>query len=74
MPAKKTISELLPLVAQNKFNALTQWEALAQEVAGSNLAPEIAQVGRDLEEFHFREALERLIKLAETRGWEIKVP
>ncbi len=65
------LAELTPLLAQNKFDAITRFRDLEDAVAGNAvLAQEMAETRRLLEEFRFDLALERLNRIKEAQGWE----
>jgi len=54
------VEEIAPLLAQNKFDAITRFKELQNLVAGTSLAAEIEAIGKLLAEFHFDLALQRL--------------
>jgi CheY-like chemotaxis protein len=66
------LDELLPLLEQGKFAAIKKFRALAEAVAGTELAADIAAAGQDLDELRYDLVLERLRRLAAAQGWEIK--
>lgn len=59
----------MPLLEQGKANAIVRFKALQELVAGSALAPEIADAGLPLKKFRFDLALERLRQLASKYEW-----
>jgi len=63
------INELLPMLAQGKADAIDRFKALQELVAGSTLAPELAEVGLPLKKFHFDLARERLDQMASKYEW-----
>ena len=64
------VEEILPLLAQNKFDAVGRYRVLQEAVAGTHLAAEIGETGRLLERLLFEPALERLRSMAARYGWE----
>jgi CheY-like chemotaxis protein len=60
------VDELLPLLAQNKFDAIDRFRALQEAVAGTIMAAEINETGRLLEGLNFAGVLARLRHLATT--------
>ena len=65
------ITEIMPLLRQNKFDAITCLRELNDLVVGTAVAGEMSEVGRLLAEFRFDLALERLRRIAMTQGWDI---
>ncbi|MEI6415081.1 MAG: PAS domain S-box protein, partial [Pseudomonadota bacterium] len=62
--------ELMPMLAQNQFDAIGRFRELQKGLAETGLALEIAETGRLLEEFHFKLALESLHQILAARGWK----
>ena len=60
------ISELEPLLAGQKFDALIRFKELQALAAGTDLAAEIGEIGNILASFRFGPTLERLRTLAAT--------
>ena len=58
------VDELLPLLAQHKFNAIGRFRDLQEAAAGTRVAAEINEVGRLLGELQFELALEHLRRFA----------
>ena len=65
------VQELIPLLVQNKFDAISCFHVLREALAGTDMAMEIAGVGRMLAVFNFEKALERLRQVIAARGWEV---
>jgi len=63
------VSEILPMLAQGKADAIDRFKALQELVADSTLAPELAEVGLPLKKFHFDLARERLDQMASKYEW-----
>jgi PAS domain S-box-containing protein len=57
---------LLPLLAQGKFDALDRFAALEALAAGTPLAGELAEIGRQLQAFRFAEAHQNLTRMIAT--------
>jgi CheY-like chemotaxis protein len=66
------ITEILPFLAQNKFDALDQFKLLEEALSGTRLVDEIVATRHLLEEFHFDLAGERLRRIAAAEGWDIQ--
>jgi CheY-like chemotaxis protein/anti-sigma regulatory factor (Ser/Thr protein kinase) len=64
------VNEILPLLALGKADALGRFKALQELVAGSELAPEMAEVGLPLKEFRFDLTLDRLRQMASKYKWK----
>ncbi len=64
------INELLPMLAQGKADALGRFKALQELVAGSALAPEMAEAGLPLKKFRFDLTLLRLRQMASNYEWK----
>ena len=64
------LDEIMPLLAQNRFDAITRFRELQQAVAGTGIAAEMGEIGRLLEQVRFDLALDRLRGMAATHGWE----
>jgi CheY-like chemotaxis protein len=67
------VAEIVPLLEQNKFDAVGRFQELEAAVAGSQVAAEVAEAGRQLQEFRFDLALLRLHQIAMDQGWEDRV-
>jgi hemerythrin-like metal-binding protein/PAS domain S-box-containing protein len=65
------LRKILPLLVANRFDAIEQFQALQEVVAGTTLEEDVAEVGQHLEHLLFVQALDRLRKLAQRNGWEI---
>ena len=65
------VEELLPLLAQNMFEALACFRLLQEAVAGTAMAAETSETGHLLEEFPFDLALQHLREMATTYRLEI---
>ncbi|CAK0760660.1 two-component system, sensor histidine kinase [Gammaproteobacteria bacterium] len=64
------ISELIPLLVKNKFDAIRHFNVLQEALEGTTVAVEITEVGRLVKEFKFSRALERLHQIITAQGWE----
>jgi len=64
------VDELIPLLAQNKFDALGRFKELQSVVAETELATEIDEIGSTLKSFRFEQALASLRRIAATQGWK----
>lgn len=60
------VDEMIPLLAQNKYDALTRFNDLQMLAAGTELAVEVEEVGRTLRAFRFDVALDQLRSMAAT--------
>jgi CheY-like chemotaxis protein/nitrogen-specific signal transduction histidine kinase len=67
----QTLRELLPLLQQNKFNALAKLRELEELTAGSDVSAEIADAGRQLRLMRFDLALDQLTVMANNHDWTI---
>jgi signal transduction histidine kinase/DNA-binding response OmpR family regulator len=67
----QTLRELLPLLQQNKFNALAKLRELEELTAGSDVSAEIADAGRKLRLMRFDQALDQLTVMAHNHDWTI---
>jgi PAS domain S-box-containing protein len=63
------INELLPMLARGKADAIDRFMALQELVAGSELAPEMADAGLPLKEFRFDLTRQRLLQMASKYEW-----
>ena len=63
------VNEILPLLAQGKADAIGRFKALQDLVAGSELAPEMAEAGLPLKKFRFDLTHERLRQMASKYEW-----
>ncbi|CAK0779570.1 two-component system, NarL family, sensor histidine kinase EvgS [Gammaproteobacteria bacterium] len=68
------VRKLIPLLAENSFDAFDCFNDLRETLAETDAAGEVAEMGRLLEEFRFSLALERLRQILTARGWEDKTP
>ncbi len=68
------IVEIIPLLAQNKFDAIARFKELQTLAAGSDMKEELNEIGHILEGFRFNLALEHLRRLAATRDLNITSP
>ncbi len=64
------VREIFPLLAQKKFDAVIRFRDLKEALAGTDVAAEIDDVGRMLEEMRFDMALKYLRRTANAHGWE----
>jgi mannose-6-phosphate isomerase class I len=65
------LAEIAPLLAHSKFASIACFRQLQEAVAGTELADEMAQTARLLQEFRFNLVQQRLRQLAAQQGWEI---
>ena len=65
----KLLNELLPMLARGKADAIDRFMALQELVAGSELAPEMADAGLPLKEFRFDLTRQRLLQMASKYEW-----
>lgn len=65
------LEELLPLLAENKFDAIRCFKALQDCVTQTALAEEIAKAGQPLSELRFDITLDSLRRIARAQGWNI---
>ncbi len=65
------VGEILPLLAQNKFDAIDRLALLEAAVAGTVTTDGIAEVRRLAEEFSFAQAAEQLRRIATAQNWKI---
>ena len=63
------LEKLLPLLAENKFDAIRCFKALQDCVAQTALAEEIAKAGQPLSELRFDITLDSLRRIAQAQGW-----
>ena len=61
------VDELIPLLVQNKYDAVTRFSDLQMLVEGTDIAVEVEDVGRSLRAFRFDLTLERLRSMAATQ-------
>ena len=66
------IQDVLPLLAANKFDGISRFKMLQEAAAGTELAPEIHEIGLQLQHFRFDLALERLRRMAAEHEWELE--
>ncbi len=66
------VNELLPLLAQSKFTAISRFRVLQEETAGTVLAAEMNEAARLMDGFQFATVFDRLQHLAATHNWEIQ--
>jgi CheY-like chemotaxis protein/anti-sigma regulatory factor (Ser/Thr protein kinase) len=64
------LEELLPMLEQNKFDAIRRFKDLQDCVAQTTMAGEIAEAGKPLSEMRFDVVLDRLRRIAQTQGWK----
>jgi CheY-like chemotaxis protein len=63
------VTELEPLLAAQRFDAIDRFRALQDALAGTEVADEIAVVGRLVAELRLESALEHLRRIAVANGW-----
>lgn len=64
------LRELIPLLAQNSFNALKIFDNLREVIAGTDLATEIAEASQSLMQLKFDLVLKQLRQVMATQGWK----
>jgi len=64
------LHELIPLLSENKFDALGHFKELQETLAATDLATKIDGIGHLLEEFNFKLALGCLRQLIIDQNWE----
>lgn len=64
------VDEIIPLLAQNRFDAIIRFRTLQALLAGSGVADEIASIGGLLAAFRFEPALDGLHRLLASDGWK----
>ena len=65
------LKELIPLLTENKFDALNQFKTLLKAVSGTALEEKISLAGKPLQELKFTTVLFSLREIAKEEGWEI---
>jgi PAS domain S-box-containing protein len=63
------VAELEPLLAEHKYDAIDRFRALQEALATTEVADEIADIGRLVVELRLDSALERLRRIAVANGW-----
>jgi signal transduction histidine kinase/FixJ family two-component response regulator len=61
--------KLVPMLVQNRFDAIGQFNRLRDEIGDSELAVEMEEINRLLKTFRFDLALECLKNMAKSQGW-----
>ena len=69
---KVLLQVLLPLLAENKFDALDHFKAVQECVAQTALEAEIAEAGKPLSVLQFNIAHDRLCQIVRAYGWEME--
>ena len=64
------LADIRPLLAGNKFASIACCRQLQEALAGTELADEMAQTARLLQEFRFDLVQQRLRQLAARQGWD----
>ena len=64
------LDDIMPLLASNKFASIACFRQLQEALAGTELADEMAQTARLLQEFRFDRVQQRLRQLAQQQGWD----
>jgi PAS domain S-box-containing protein len=64
------LAEIAPLLAHSKFASIACFRQLQAALAGTELADEMAQTARLLQEFRFDLVQQRLRQLAAQQGWD----
>jgi PAS domain S-box-containing protein len=65
------LKELRPLLEQNRFDAIHAFNRLKEVASGTEIAQEIAGVGKLMDECLFSETLDRLLTIAKAHQWDI---
>ena len=64
------ISEIVPLLINHQFDAITRFRELQEVVAKTELASAIARAGQPLQEFRFDATLKQLRDIVISQGWQ----
>lgn len=64
------VSEIVPMLADNKFDAVNSFRNLQTVLAGTTVAVELEVIGDALKCFQFDVALEKMQRLAVSHGWD----
>jgi signal transduction histidine kinase/ActR/RegA family two-component response regulator len=64
------VEEILPLLAQNRFDAIIRFRTLQALLAGTGVSDEIASIGGLLAAFRFEPALDSLHRLLASEVWK----
>jgi PAS domain S-box-containing protein len=68
------VEEIVPLLAQNKFDAITRFKALQALAVDTAIEKEMDEIGQALAAFRFDLALEALRRIAAEQALESKTP
>ena len=63
------LKELLPLLAANRFDAISLFNDLRAEVSGTLVSEALAVIGNHLEQLNFSACLAQLRQVAQQEGW-----
>ena len=63
------LDELLPLLAQSRFDAIAVFKRLEQLLAGTAVAAEMTQASQQLGELRFDLTMKTLQQIAASQGW-----
>lgn len=63
------LQELLPLLAANRFDAISLFNDLRAEVSGTLVSEALAVIGNHLEQLNFSACLAQLRQVAQQEGW-----
>ena len=69
------VAEIIPLLVENKFNAIGRYQELREALAGTDVPSdidELNEIGALLNSFCFDQALHRLRVFAAAHGWELE--
>jgi CheY-like chemotaxis protein len=67
------LEELIPLLAENRFDAIGRFKVLQDCVAQTSVAGEIAEAGQPLSDLRFDITLDRLRRIAQKQGWGTEI-
>jgi DNA-binding response OmpR family regulator len=67
---RSIVTELLPLLSDNRFDAVRRFRDLQRELYGSPVADNVAAIGTDVDRLNFAEVLMRLRELSKQEGWD----
>ncbi len=66
------IEQLIPLLAERKFDSFSLFKTLLAAAAGTDLADELAFIGKHLNAMEFDEVITQLNQLALSQGWPLR--
>ena len=66
---ERKVARPIPLLAENKFDAIGCFKELQACVAQTAVAEEIAEAGKSLSDLRFDIVLDRLRRITQAQGW-----